>query len=305
MSLTPSTTAPSDSPADPRLVYETHLHTTLCKHAHGDLWEYCERAIARGLAGITVTCHCPMPDGHSAHIRMCPDDFDVYLERVAEARDAYGGRLDVRLGLECDYFPGYEDHVEQLLWRAEFDFVLGSVHPQLPEYREAYWMGDPVAFMHCYFEHLAQAAESGLFDSLAHPDLVKNMVSRSWKPGGVVPLVSNYLDRIARTGVCMELNTSGRYKPVPEFNPGSAMLRAMRQRDIGVTVGADAHQPWRVADLFEEAYDTLRDAGYTDACLFAGRERYTIGLDEAHASLKSDHLDELDGSSMHLEPVAG
>ncbi|MEM8494522.1 MAG: histidinol-phosphatase [Planctomycetota bacterium] len=304
MSFKPPTnlTAPD---ADRILVYETHLHTTLCKHAQGDLWEYCERAIDRGLAGITVTCHCPMPDGHSAHVRMDPDQFDDYLALVDQARDTYAGRLDVRLGMECDFFPGYEDHIEQLLWRADFDFVLGSVHPQLPEYREAYWMGDPMAFSHCYFEHIAQAAETGLFDSLAHPDLVKNMISKSWNPGQIVHLVSNYLDRIARTGVCMELNTSGRYKPVPEMNPGPAMLRAMRQRDIGVTVGADAHQPWRVADLFEEAYASLREAGYSDVCLFAGRERYTIGIDEAANSLTSDHRDDLDGSSVQLEAIGG
>ncbi|MEM7577420.1 MAG: histidinol-phosphatase [Planctomycetota bacterium] len=298
MSLTPST-----NPRDARLVYETHLHTTLCKHAQGDLWEYAERAIARGLAGITVTCHCPMPDGHSAHVRMAPAEFDTYLELVAQARDAYAGRLDVRLGLECDYFPGYEDHIEQLLWRADFDFILGSVHPQLPEYREAYWMGDAQAFMHCYFEHLAQAAETGLFDSLSHPDLVKNMVAKSWNHGAVVPLVSNYLDRIARTGICMELNTSGNYKPVREMNPGPAMLRAMRQRDIGVTVGADAHQPWRVADQFEDAYDALRVAGYSDVCLFTGRERYEININAAQASLTSDHRENLDGSSMQLEAI--
>ncbi len=304
MTLKLHSNRPADPIADPRLVYETHLHTTLCKHATGDLWEYCERAIRRGLAGITVTCHCPMPDGHSPHVRMAPEEFDAYLAMVAQARDAYADRLDVRLGLECDYFPGYEDHVEQLLWRADFDFILGSVHPQLPEYRDAYWMGDQLAFIHCYFEHLAQAAETGLFDSLAHPDLVKNMVGDAWNPGGVLPLVAGYLDRIARTGVCMELNTSGTYKPVPEMNPSFTMLRAMRQRDIGVTVGADAHQPGRVADLFEDAYDTLRAAGYADVCLFAGRERYDISINQAHASLRSDHQDELDGSSMHLESIA-
>ncbi|MEM1445869.1 MAG: histidinol-phosphatase [Planctomycetota bacterium] len=304
MSFTPPT-SPHDPQPDTPLVYETHMHTTLCKHAEGDLWEYCERAIVRGLAGITVTCHCPMPEGHSSHVRMEPSQFDDYLALVEQAREAYAGRLDVRLGMECDFFPGYEDHIEQLLWRADFDFILGSVHPQLPEYREAYWMGDASAFMHCYFEHLVQAAETGLFDSLAHPDLVKNMVGPAWSPGAVVPLVSNYLDRIARTGVCMELNTSGNYKIVREMNPSVAMLRAMRQRDIPVTVGADAHQAWRVADLFEEAYDALREAGYSDVCLFTRRERYEIGIDAAYASLRSDHPDALDGSSTQLEALPG
>jgi histidinol-phosphatase (PHP family) len=277
------------TPTDDRVVYETHLHTTLCKHAEGHLRDYADRAIQRGLAGITVTCHCPLPDGHSAAFRMEPDEFDTYLQWVAELRREYAGRLDVRLGMECDYYPGLESYVEQLLWKADFDYILGSVHPQTPEYRDAFWMGDPVAFMHCYFEHLAQSAETGLFDTLSHPDLVKNMVGDTWNPGGIVPLISNYLDRIARTGVCMELNTSGFYRVVPEMNPGVTMLRAMRQRQIEVTVGADAHHPLRVADLFEQAYDNLGEAGYEQVCFFAGRERYRVGIEEARASLKSDH----------------
>ncbi len=267
------------------VVYETHLHTTLCRHATGDLSEYADHALARGLAGITVTCHCPMPDGHSAHVRMAEDEFNTYLAMVADTRDAYAGRLDVRLGLECDYFPGYESYVENLLWRADFDFVLGSVHPHLPEYRDAYWMGDPTAFKHGYFEHLAQAAETGLFDSLAHPDLVKNMVRDTWNAQGVVPAITGYLDRIAHAGVCMELNTSGLYKAVPEMNPGPAILRAMQVRGIPVTVGADAHRPERVGDRFEDAYDQLAAAGYECVSLFQGRERYRVSIDACRASL--------------------
>ncbi len=279
-----ATGIPSDADTG-RVVYETHLHTPLCRHACGELSEYADRALQRGLAGITVTCHCPMPDGHSAHVRMAEHEFGEYLALVAQLKDDYAGRLGVRLGLECDFFPGYEDHVEQLLWRTDFDFVLGSVHPHLQEYRDAYWMGDPVAFQHGYFEHLAQAAETGLFDALAHPDLVKNMVGDAWHPASILPHLHGYLDRIARTGVAMELNTSGAYKAVPEMNPGPTILRAMQQRGIPVTVGADAHHPSRVADRFEEAYDQLAAAGYGEVTFFRGRSGYRVPIHAARASL--------------------
>ena len=285
---------PEPSAHDPRLVYETHMHTTLCRHASGSVADYAEVAIERGLAGITVTCHCPMPDGHSANIRMAEDEFDDYLTLVADARAAFAGRLDIRLGLEADYFPGYESWIEALLWRADFDYVLGSVHPHLPEYREAYWMGDTVAFQHCYFEHLAQAAETGLFDSLAHPDLVKNLVGDEWHPGKMLHHLGGYLDRIAKTGVAMELNTSGRYKTVPEMNPGPAILRAMRQRSIPVTVGADAHQPERVGEGFLEAYGLLEEAGYSDVSFFSRRSRYDETIADCRSSMLAADL-ELDG----------
>ena len=50
--------------SDP-LLYESHCHTPLCKHAHGLPIDYAAVALRRGLKGLIVTCHCPLPDGTS------------------------------------------------------------------------------------------------------------------------------------------------------------------------------------------------------------------------------------------------
>ena len=47
------------------MLYETHMHTPLCKHAAGEPEDYAEVAQRRGLKGIIVTCHNPAPDGFS------------------------------------------------------------------------------------------------------------------------------------------------------------------------------------------------------------------------------------------------
>ena len=51
------------------LLYESHSHTPLCKHARGEPEEYAAVAEARGLKGIIFTCHCPLPDGISHGFR--------------------------------------------------------------------------------------------------------------------------------------------------------------------------------------------------------------------------------------------
>ena len=117
------------------LLYESHSHTPLCKHAHGTPQEYAAAAAARGLKGIIFTCHCPLPDGISAGVRMAPEQYEHYVELVAEARAAFAGRVDVRLGLESDYYPGVEPWLEKLHARHPLHHVLGSVHMQVPEYR--------------------------------------------------------------------------------------------------------------------------------------------------------------------------
>jgi histidinol-phosphatase (PHP family) len=41
----------------------------------------------------------------------------------------------------------------------------------------------------------------------------------------------------------------------------------MRRRNIPVVVGADAHEPNRVADHYEQALDTLIEIGYTQVSI--------------------------------------
>ena len=109
------------------ILYESHCHTPLCNHAYGEPVEYAAQAMARGLLGIIFTCHCPLPDGFSANVRMRPEEYETYAEMVAAAREEYAGRVDVRLGLESDYYPGVEPWLEKLHARYPLHHVLGSV----------------------------------------------------------------------------------------------------------------------------------------------------------------------------------
>jgi histidinol-phosphatase (PHP family) len=262
------------------------MHTPLCRHAEGSPVEYAEAASRVGLKGIIVTCHNPLPRGYAAGSRMYLEQFEEYLELVARAAEVMSGKVDVRLGLEADFVPGLESWTERQLSSADFNYVLGSVHPQLEEYRNAHWTGDVLEFQMGYFEQLALAAETGLYDCLSHPDLVKNIFPDEWDYQRLERHVELCLDRIAETGIAMELNTSGLNKAIPEMNPNKQMLRAMRERGIPVVVGADAHVPERVGDRYPEAYRLLAEAGYSQVSYFLGRERLELPLDRARASLE-------------------
>jgi histidinol-phosphatase (PHP family) len=267
------------------LLYESHAHTPLCKHAHGTPAEYAAAAGLRGFRGIVFTCHCPLPDGISAGVRMAPEQYDHYIDLIAQTRTEFAGRVDVRLGLESDYYPGVEPWLEKLHARAPLHHVLGSVHPQVPDYRARYFTGDAFAYQQIYFEHLAQAAETRLYDTLAHPDLVKNESPNDWDFARIRPYIERALDRIAATGVAMELNTSGVNKAVKEINPGPRMLTMMRERGIPIVIGADAHRPGRVGDGFVEALRTLKTIGFREVNFFLDRKRQAVPITDALASL--------------------
>lgn len=281
--------SPNSSTSGPApLLYESHCHTPLCKHAFGEPLEFATVAAARNLRGITFTCHCPLPDGNSAHIRMSPEEYGDYLDLIAATREAYAGSLDVRTGIESDYFPGVEPWLEELHARAPLSHILGSVHYQLAPYRRLYYRGDILAYQQIYFEHLAMSAETGLFDTLAHPDLVKNESPSEWDFERLRDDICRALDRIAATGVAMELNTSGMLKSLPEMNPSLSQLALMHERGIPVVIGADAHSPERVGDGYAEALQLLIEAGYKQVSFFVDRKRRDVPIQEALASLVED-----------------
>lgn len=267
------------------LLYESHCHTTLCKHAYGTTDEYAAAALARNLKGITFTCHCPLPDGFSASVRMRPDQFEEYVAMVEATRNAFAGRLDVRLGIESDFYPGVEPWLVELHARVPLSHVLGSVHYQVMDYRRLFYTGEIFSYQQLYYEHLALSAESGLFDTLAHPDLIKNESPADWNFEQMRPFIARSLDRIAATGVAMELNTSGVQKALPEMNPSPSQLAMMRERGIPVVIGADAHVATRVGDGYRKALGLLEAAGYSDVSFFIERKRQDVPIRLALESL--------------------
>lgn len=273
------------------LFYDSHMHTPLCKHAWGEPEEYAQQAVKAGLKGIIFTCHCPMPNGFWPSVRMSESEFEIYLALVQRAADAFKGKLDIRLGIESEYYPGCEEYIAALHQRADFHYVLGAVHWQAKEYLNKYETGTIENFRRTYFDHLAKSAESGLYDCLAHPDLVKNYHPDSWCFAIVKNTVTTALDRIAATGVAMELNTSGLNKSYSEMNPGLEMLRMMADRKIPIVLGSDSHRAVRVGEHFVTALNHLTEAGYENVSYFLNRQRIDLPIPEVLASLKkaADH----------------
>ena len=101
------------------------------------------------------------------------DDVDAYCEWVRE-------ETDLKLGIEADFVAGREDQIATFLEQREWDYVLGSVHflreqaVDMPGDFDVWGRGEsPERVWKRYFETLAEAGRSGLYDIMAHPDLVK------------------------------------------------------------------------------------------------------------------------------------
>ncbi|HVC07441.1 MAG TPA: histidinol-phosphatase HisJ family protein [Solirubrobacterales bacterium] len=200
------------------------------------------------------------------------DDLDAYCEFVRGT--------PLRLGLECDFIPGAEERTAALLEARELDYVIGSVH-FLGERAVDHdgwdvWEGggDADQVWRRYFATLAQCARSGLFDVLAHPDLVK-----VWGPGRPRPqrdpryFYEPAVEAIAESGIAVEISTAGLRKPVGEIYPAPAFARMCVEAGADFALSSDAHLPEQVGFGYQRAIELLADLGVGEICVFEGRQR--------------------------------
>jgi histidinol-phosphatase (PHP family) len=198
------------------------------------------------------------------------DDLDAYCEFARGA--------GLRLGVECDFVPGAEDRTANLLEARDFDYVVGSVHfvGEKAVDHEGWdvWegQGDADEVWRRYFAALAECARSGLFEILAHPDLVK-----VWGRGRPLPerdprhFYEPAVEAIAESGIAVELSTAGLRKPVGELYPDRDLLVRCREAGAAATLASDAHVAHDVGRDFPAAIDLLRAAGYETVTVFEGR----------------------------------
>jgi histidinol-phosphatase (PHP family) len=201
------------------------------------------------------------------------DDLDEYCHFVRE-------RTSLSLGIEADYVPGAEDRMASLLESHDFDYVLGSVHfiansaLDLEGDWDIWRSGDVETVWMRYFEALGEAARSGLFDILAHPDLVK-----VWGDPDRVPrrdlrfYYDAAMDGIADSDVAIEVSTAGWRKPVGEIYPAQAFLEMCLEAGRPVALSSDAHVPDDLAYRYDDALEYLESVGVSELAVFERRER--------------------------------
>lgn len=259
-----------------------HMHTPLCRHAVGEPTELAAQAVRAGLSEIGFTDHNPMPRDDFDDWRMRAADLGAYVEAVQRARRDYPS-LQIKLGLEVDYLPGYEEWVRDLASRYPWDYFIGSVHYvsdswaiDNPQAISEWKRRDPMEVWTAYFERLTMAAESGLFEIIGHVDLCKKFCF--YPAQDCTPLFKRLLAAAAGKGVAIELNTAGLRKDCREIYPGPRIIQLAAEAGVPITFGSDAHAPGEVGLDFAAAMEAARAVGYDRCCRFNARQRELVAF---------------------------
>jgi histidinol-phosphatase (PHP family) len=272
------------------------------------------RAVAgeRGIAELGVSEHVYRFEqalevwSHPYWLANARDDLDAYCAFVRE-------RTDLRLGIEADFVVGGEDRMANLLEARDFDYVIGSVHflrdeaVDMDDY--SVWDRGHSAedVWRRYFQTLGEAARSGLFDVLAHPDLVKVWGGERPRPEGDLRRYYELaMDGIAEGGIAVEVSTAGLRKRAGELYPAPAFLAMCIEAGAPVALSSDAHRPQEVGADYERALELLSELGVRELCVFERRERRLepIGASEAAGAGGSDGPGGAPGASPPAAVVA-
>jgi histidinol-phosphatase (PHP family) len=209
----------------------------------------------------------------------------LWRESARDDLDAYAGfvreETDLKLGIEADFLAGREDRMATLLEGHDWDFVVGSVHfvGEHAVDHDGYEVWDhrsqrPDELWRRYFRTLGEAARSGLFDILAHPDLIKIWGPRRPLPEGDLRRFYDLaMEGIAESQIAVEVSTAGLRKPVAELYPAPAFLEMCVDAGCPVALSSDAHVPGDVGRDYEVALELLERLGIGELAVFERRVR--------------------------------
>ncbi len=261
------------------MIYKTdyHVHT---KFSDGKEYpdKYIIPAIRQGIRELGFSEHLSLFRSDQT-FGMNPERLQDYLDCIEDLKKSNDSLL-IRTGLEVDYIPGREKETETFLENKNLDYRIGSVHymgETTVDHGPEFYEGKNIDTLYeSYFEYVIGASSSGLFDIIGHCDLIR--IYCFTPLSDPERLYRRLAKSMSKNDVAFELNTNGRNKPLADFYPDRRFLHIFREENVPVCVNSDAHMPSRIGQYFDEAYQLLRSAGYTEMAVFSSRKRKMISF---------------------------
>ncbi len=260
-----------------------HCHSRF-DDGHGELEEYVEAALQKGLRTLGFAGHAPVP--FPCTWTMAPSLLLEYLDTGRELQNNYRDKLEVLVGLEVDYIPEIISPTAAQIQALDLDFTVGSVHfigrlaggelwtadgpaEELEQGVQESFDGDIRKAVEEYYRRLSAMVGSAPPDIIGHFDVVKKnnrgdeyFSERStWYRSAV----KQTLDAVAASPCILEINTGGIVRGTSgALYPSEWILAECLKREIPVMINSDAHRPEQLDGYYEEAVLILREIGFRE-----------------------------------------
>lgn len=258
-----------------------HLHTLISSDSPASLEEQARSALDAGLNELCVTDHWNLLDQMAEplpHTR----DWTESIAQCREARQLFGDKIEIRLGVEVGNGDIDPSGVCEGLALAgeELDFVIGSLHNMslgaggLGIYTAAHrcqHIEEGIALLDDYVDTLTALAATDTFDVLGHVIYPLRYLPPQWQLtlDPYEEQLRSLFRTLVQTGRGIELNTTQGYT-ILEWTPVLKLYR-----DCGgeiLTIGSDAHRAGQAGAGFSDACALLRILGFRRYCTYRGRK---------------------------------
>ena len=234
------------------MISNYHTHTKRCRHAAGTDEEYVLAAIDRGLQILGFADHSPyIFDGeYYSTMRMPMAEYPDYVSSVLSLREKYADKIQIKLGLELEYYPTYFAQTLAELKKQPLDFLILGQHA-LGDEKDDYltgWETEDEAVLVRYVDQCTRALHTGAFACFAHPDIIKFV--------GDPTVYQKHMRKLIREakacGVPLEFNLLG--LQTKRNYPNRLFWEMVAEEGAEAIIGFDAHQP---AVLRDEDLDAM------------------------------------------------
>lgn len=220
--------------------YNYHTHTYLCEHATGTMEEYVTRAISCGICYMGFSEHAPFvcADGGESFYRLKMSDRAAYVSEVMRLKEKYSGQIDIKIGLEMEYYPEKFDTMLKTALDMGVEYLILGEHFCDDESTGVQYSSVATDSEEEFVKHISTVIEgmkTGYFTYVAHPDIFnfsgdKKLYAEQMK---------RLCDTSAKCKIPLEINFMGirqsRNYPCEDF------WKIAGESCSPVTLGCDAH----------------------------------------------------------------
>lgn len=285
-----------------------HTHTTFCD-GKADPETIVRVAIQKRFDILGFSGHSMYPFASDWHI--APREHEAYCAAIQHVAAQYRDSIEIVLGFESDFVDGVCAPDLESYGRFKPDFLIGSVHyvpgskgfftadgdpPQVRTAIKQYFNGNTKQAVQAYFSAERDMLRKCSFTFLGHADLIRRQngpnigidplfnENDSWYRQELVDLANS----IAHAGVCVELNMGGMARGIMQSPyPSLDLLELLHERNVPITLNADAHRPETLDYAFCEALLFAKKAGYKELLFFSAGQLHSQNIDVLYNHLFS------------------
>lgn len=266
-------------PCPMTIPHDYHMHTRASEDGSDSLEAMCHRAVVRGIPEIGFSEHWDVGPYEKNPRFFNPEP---WYEEIQRLRSIFADQLIIRAGIEIAEPHLYPAGTAEVLTRAPFDYVIGSVHWVGPLFMfdsQYFSTGAADDIYDSYFEELERMVEAAEIDIVAHFDIPTRTAIPilGYEPVRYEKKIRSILDLMIKRNLALEINAAGLRKLSKNLMPDPIILKWYTEMDgRQVTLGSDAHRESEVGQHLDIALEAIRSTGLIHISQFEHRQSHLV-----------------------------